>query len=292
MFRAESMMKSREHSFERSQTTEKLASPPPPQPTTLPSSSLTAFDPRKPPLVEFPMSPQLFLGEEIIHASHPRHHLSKINLPDLFTCAGCREDGAGKRYTCQECDFHLHEFCALASPNQVLKSHPFHYQHDLFFHSKPAKSGIAKSRCDVCGKPIKGYAFRCGTCSFEMHPCCEMLPEDIVVLNHPHTLQLLPPTALSSVDPRFICGECRRKRSGRVYGCTACDYYLHAVCAKSIVNGLHDNGIKEREKPSMLEAAGRLVSKVVSVFFGGLAESLGEGVGQVLVQNFAQGGAR
>lgn len=152
------------------------------------------------------------------------------------------------------------------------------------------KSGIAKSRCDVCGKPIKGYAFRCGTCSFQMHPCCEMLPKDIIFSNHPHTLELLPPAASSSADPGFVCGECRRRRSGRVYRCTVCDYHLHAVCAKSIVNGLHDNDIKGVEKPSMLGAAARLATRVVCNFIGAVVEALGEGVGEALVQNVAKGG--
>ncbi|XP_030523362.1 uncharacterized protein LOC115735928 isoform X2 [Rhodamnia argentea] len=280
MLRAKSMIKSKTHSLERSPSAEKPPSPPPPPPPP---------PPRKPPLVEFPTSPQLILGEEIIHSGHPQHLLSKIDLPDLFTCAGCREYGAGKRYTCQLCDFQLHDFCALASPYQVRESHPFHYQHQLFFHSKPVKSGIAKSGCHACGKPIKGYAFRCGTCSFQMHPCCEKLPEDLVFLNHPHTLQLLPSTASSSADPGFICGECRRRRSGRVYRCTACDYHLHVVCAKSIVNGLHDHGIKGIEKPSMFGAAARLASRVVLDFIGGLIQSLGEGVGEALVQNVAKG---
>lgn len=134
------MIKSRTHSLKRSQSTEKLPSPPPPPPTTtLPSSSETTYTRRKSLSVEFPTSAQLILGEEIIHSSHPQHALSKIDLPDLFKCTGCQEYGAGMRYTCQLCDFQLHEFCALASPNQVLENHPFHHQHDLFFHPKPGE---------------------------------------------------------------------------------------------------------------------------------------------------------
>lgn len=283
------MIKSRTHSLKGSPSTEKLPSPSPPRMTALPSSSGTTFTPRS----LYPMSPQLIFGEEIIHYSHQQHALSMINLPDLFRCAGCLEDGAGKRYTCQQCDFHLHEFCALPYPNQLLKNHPFHYQHNFYFHSKPAKGGIAKSRCDICGEPMKGYAFRCGACSFSMHPCCEMLPVDIVISNHPHKLQLLPPAASSSADLGFVCGECKKRRSGRVYGCTVCGYYLHAVCAKSIVNGLYDSGIKGTEKhTSKLGAAARLASRVVSNFIGGLMESIGEGLGQALVQNVTKGKAR
>jgi len=71
----------------------------------------------------------------MVHFGHPQHVLVKVELPDIYTCAGCKEEGAGVRYVCQECDYQLHEFCALAPPQ--LKSHPFHYQHQLLFFAKP-----------------------------------------------------------------------------------------------------------------------------------------------------------
>jgi hypothetical protein len=109
----------------------------PPQPTT--------YVPKKTTPIEFPTSPQLILGEEMLHFSHPQHPLSQVDLPDLFTCAGCKEFGAGIRFTCQQCDFQLHEFCALAP--QALKRHPFHSQHQLSFFSKP---GDYVYFCPVC----------------------------------------------------------------------------------------------------------------------------------------------
>ncbi|XP_024172909.1 uncharacterized protein LOC112178881 [Rosa chinensis] len=247
------------------------------------------FVPKRCASLKFPASPQLVLGEEMLHFSHPQHPLSHVNLPDLFTCAGCKEYGAGKRYTCQQCDYQLHDFCASAPP--VLKSHPFHCQHQLAFYSKPVKGGIAQSKCDVCSKPIKGYAFRCGAGCFQMHPCCAMLSSEISLpYLHPHTLRLLP-ALKSGSDPSFVCGECRRKRSGtRVYHCTVCDYHLHAVCAKNMINGLQENGIKNLEKPSMLGTAARLASQVVIEFLGGLMEGLGEGVAEVFVQNVTRSG--
>ncbi|XP_021815559.1 diacylglycerol kinase theta [Prunus avium] len=252
----------------------------------------TEFVPRKSPVVEFSTSPQLIFGEEMLHFGHPQHPLSQVNLPDLFTCAGCKEYGAGKRFVCQQCDFQLHDFCALAPP--ALKSHPFHFQHQLVLYSKSVKGGIAQSKCDVCHKPAKGYAFRCSTCSFQMHPCCAMLSSEINLQTHPHTLRLLPATSSSNGDPNssssFVCGECRRKRSGRVYHCTVCNYHVHAVCAKDMINGLQDNGHKGREKPSMFGTAARLASQVVIEFIGGLIEGLGEGVAEVFVENIARSG--
>lgn len=95
------------------------------------------YYPTKSPLIEFPTSPQLIFGQEILHFSHPQHPLSRINLPDLFTCSGCKEFGAGMRFTCQQCEFQLHEFCARAP--DALSGHPFHSHHQLSFYSKPGK---------------------------------------------------------------------------------------------------------------------------------------------------------
>lgn len=56
-----------------------------------------------------------------------------------------------------------------------------------------------------------------------------------------------------------------------------------------MINGLHENGIKVPEKPSMLGTAARLASQVVIEFIGGLIEGLGEGVGEALAQSIARG---
>lgn len=87
-----------------------------------------------------PVSPQLMYGEEMVHFSHPRHRLSRMCLPDLFTCSGCKEYGAGNRFSCQQCDFQLHDFCAFSPP--ALKAHPFHSYHQLLFYSKPGNLTI------------------------------------------------------------------------------------------------------------------------------------------------------
>ena len=118
-----------------------------------------------------------------------------------------------------------------------------------------------------------------------------MLSTEMTFVVHPHPLTLMPAMALSSGDPGFSCGECKRKRAGRVFHCTApsCDYHLHAVCAKNMVNGLRASGIMSLEKPSMLGTAAKIASQVVIEFIGGLIEGLGQGVGDVLVQTIARG---
>lgn len=161
----------------------------------------------------------------------------------------------------------------------------------------PVKTGMgAKTKCDVCGKPTKGYAFLCTACAFQMHPCCAMLNTEIDYPHHPHTLKIMSSTSTtpatntdSSSSGGIVCGECKKRKSGKVYRCTVCDYYLHAVCAKTKVNGLLANGIRPPEKPSVLAAAAKVASQVVIEFLGGFVEGLGESMGEVLVQNIAKG---
>ncbi|TYI58644.1 hypothetical protein E1A91_D11G375300v1 [Gossypium mustelinum] len=235
----------------------------------------------------FPTSPDVPpIGDAIYLAAHPQHPLSQTRLSDLFTCGACKEYGAGERFTCSECDYQLHDFCALAPDS--LKRHPIHPLHNIILNRKPVRSGLLKSRCDICAKTTKGCVFKCNACSFQMHPCCAMLSTEINISVHPHMLRLLP--SPSTADPfSFSCGECNRKRPGRVYHCTTCDYHLHAVCAKNMVNGLEANGIKGMAKSSKFGTAVRVASQVVIEFIGGLIEGLGEGVGQVLIQTAVRG---
>ncbi|KAK9016458.1 hypothetical protein V6N11_078956 [Hibiscus sabdariffa] len=236
----------------------------------------------------FPMSPEVPpVGDGIFHVTHPQHSITQTRLPDLFTCGACKEYGAGERFACTECDYQLHDFCALAPA--TLKRHPIHPLHNIVFITKPAKGGIMKSRCDICAQPTKGCVFKCHACTFQMHPCCAMLSTQINISVHPHTLRLLPGLSPSSDPTGFVCGECNRRRSGRVYHCTTCDYHLHAVCAKNMVNGLEANGIKGLDKPSMVATAARVASQVVIEFIGGLIEGIGEGVGQVIIQTATRG---
>ncbi|KAF2312027.1 hypothetical protein GH714_027793 [Hevea brasiliensis] len=198
-----------------------------------PPPQLQAYLPKSP-MLELPTSPHLGLGEEVFLSLHHQHGLYKVDMPELFTCAGCKEYGSGTRFTCLQCDFSY-----MSSAVWFLEN------------SRPILS-------------------TCITNSYSLQKQCI------------HTTKN-PPAAMTmsfpNGEPGFVCGECNRtKRSGRVYRCTVCEYHLHAVCAKNMVNGLQANGIKGVEKSSMLGTAARLASQVIIEFIGGLIEGLGEGV--------------
>ncbi|KAG1363288.1 diacylglycerol kinase theta [Cocos nucifera] len=233
------------------------------------------------PSMDLPTIPKTNPGEEIFHFSHPQHPLVQVSYPYLFTCMGCKEYGAGKRFRCQICGFDLHDFCALAPPS--LHGHPLHHKHQLVFFTKPG--GFLRSKCDICNKSTKGFAFRCSSCSFEMHPCCAAMSRQMKFLTHQHPLTLSSPMAIMGGDSSFVCEVCQRKRSGQVYCCIACGYYLHAVCAKDLINGLHVHGIRPPEKSNMLGAAAKLASHALFGIIGGLIEGIGEGIGEALMDN-------
>lgn len=250
------------------------------------SNSGTSVIINKKPSIKFPTSPSI-REDEIIHADHPQHPLAQVNTPSPFTCTGCKEHGAGPRFTCNQCNFELHQFCALAPP--FLRRHPLHTQHHLYLISKPG--GIRYTKCDVCGKATKGYMFQCNICNFQMHPCCAMLSSKMNLPVHPHTLTLIPAAAIDPGIAATCCRECKRKRSGQIYSCTICNYHLHAVCAKSMINGLHANGIKSLDRPSKMGAAVRIAAHLVMGFMSGIIEGIGEGVGEAIAETVVKGNA-
>lgn len=97
---------------------------------------LSDRSPSTPTLMNTPTSASA-IGEEILHFNHPQHPLVEASFPYIFTCIGCKEYGAGKRFRCRTCDLDFHDFCVLAPPS--LQRHPFHSHHQLVFHTKPGE---------------------------------------------------------------------------------------------------------------------------------------------------------
>ncbi|KAL5206129.1 hypothetical protein ABZP36_034338 [Zizania latifolia] len=236
---------------------------------------------------------------EIVHFSHPEHRLALFDFPYLFMCMGCKEYGAGRRFLCQLCGFQLHEFCAMAPPS--VHDHPFHPNHrHLLFFVKPG--GFLRCKCDICGKSVKGFSYRCASCSFDMHPCCAAMGRRMELpAAHEHPLMLAEEGREGgggggdSVETSFVCQICRRQRRRRsvhVYQCLPCGYYLHARCAKDVVNGLYAHGVVPPEKSNVLVAAAKVTINALFGVIGGLIEGIGEGIGEALVENFSRSRGR
>ncbi|GLJ22801.1 hypothetical protein SUGI_0429630 [Cryptomeria japonica] len=223
------------------------------------------------------------IGEEIQHVSHPQHPLNLTFEQLLYACGACKEYGAGVRYRCDQCNFSMHEFCAKAPQTS---SHPYHSNHQVLFQNKPG--GLKNSKCEICGKATKGFAFRCPTCSFNIHPCCSQLPPDLIIKEHPqHSLKLLAGSPIAGSSP-YTCNVCNKKGTTWVYYCAPCDFYLHALCAKGVINGLEQQGFTVPPKLSKVGRAARYASQVVQIFVDGLVEGLGEGVADAIVDTISR----
>lgn len=178
----------------------------------------------------------------------------------------------------------MHEFCAKAPPTAF---HPYHTQHQLVFHGKP--DGLKKLKCGVCGKATNGSTFRCPTCSFCIHPCCSQLPPELTVKEHPqHSLKLISGSPLANTSPH-TCNACNKKATSWVYYCVPCEFYLHALCAKGVADGLQSQGFTAPPKMTKVSRAARYASQVVRIFVDGLLEGLGEGVGDFILDTVTRG---
>ena len=80
------------------------------------------------------------------HSSHPEHELELKNYQKPYICDGCKEDGFGKRYRCEECDYDLHEDCMF---NKSTTTHKFFKESTFKFYDKPPRK-CDKINCNDC----------------------------------------------------------------------------------------------------------------------------------------------
>jgi hypothetical protein len=111
---------------------------------------------------------------------------------------------------------------------------------------------------------------------------------------HGHPLLLAPDSAATGagVATSFVCQVCWRRRSGRVYQCMPCGYYLHAKCAKDMVNGLYEHGVVPPERSNPLVAVAKVTINALFGVIGGLIEGIGEGIGEAFVENIGRSRGR
>ncbi|KAK2976860.1 hypothetical protein RJ640_009311 [Escallonia rubra] len=110
------------------------------------------------------------------HPSHPKHKLELKNYKKPYTCDGCKEQGFGSRYRCDECNYELHKDCML---NTQITSHEF-YKGAIFRFFNQLPKDVCKS-CDACGKVINGFVYHCGEKGKNLHPCCRSLKNTISI---------------------------------------------------------------------------------------------------------------
>ncbi|CAJ2669444.1 unnamed protein product [Trifolium pratense] len=115
-------------------------------------------------------------------------HTLKLNCTKLpsFMCSGCKEQGAGTSFICENsnCNYILHKECAEPVKHAV---HPFFKNCNFEFIEKSEKG--CDGFCDGCGKDFsgfiylskkKGFSKRLIGFRYALHPCCLNLKENIL----------------------------------------------------------------------------------------------------------------
>ncbi|EYU35257.1 hypothetical protein MIMGU_mgv1a024781mg, partial [Erythranthe guttata] len=172
----------------------------------------------------------------IRHRTHPEHLLKPFYIPNEFLCDGCDQLGSGPTYSCEACNFDLHEICATC-PSTIQSG--FHPKHPLTLVNKP----VANRVCDLCGDFVCGLFYTCRTCAFDVHPLCTQLPVQVKLPMHRHRLTLKP----GRIAPCDLCDEvCASWR----YTCRTCDVDIHLECA--LQDDDDDDEIVLPEPPPMM----------------------------------------
>lgn len=173
------------------------------------------------------------------HSSHPEHELELKNYQKPYTCNGCKEQGVGKRYRCEECDYDLHEDCMF---NKSTTTHEFFKEFTFKFYDKPPPRKCDKiycnkciRYCNACGKHVKGFVYHCDEDEndWDLHPCCRNLKNELKIEGVKFHLG-------ETVSKCSWCNQTKIKDGwSKIKGwsyVSECDkYHFHVYCAMEMV---------------------------------------------------------
>ncbi|XP_060169028.1 uncharacterized protein LOC132599872 [Lycium barbarum] len=173
------------------------------------------------------------------HFSHP-HILKLIMNPALaetLTCNACKQPNITTKpnfYGCNSCQRFLHENCLNASRFLDHSSHPSHH---LTLLPVPTYSNCSYT-CKACGSAGNGFSFSCAPCEFDIHLQCALLPQTVVLPQHPHELELIFESPFDDEPDEstiFVCDICHDNADLNywLYYCADCDFGTHLECAIS-----------------------------------------------------------
>ncbi|KAD2806134.1 hypothetical protein E3N88_39511 [Mikania micrantha] len=116
-----------------------------------------------------------FIPEEITHASHPNHLISRVRQGEAYydcrICGGYiwEEDFT---YSCKNCDkFHIHPWCALLTPETTRHRCDKHPMKLSYF---PIENHKTEYFCEICEEELNPQLpfYYCSECMQSMHIAC------------------------------------------------------------------------------------------------------------------------
>ncbi|XP_042005537.1 uncharacterized protein LOC121754226 [Salvia splendens] len=107
------------------------------------------------------------------HPSHPQHdlHFSKKTRWCPFPCDACGATKKGDSYTCNICDYWIHESCALLPASKDFPHH--HHSLSLAFYLPPEYIQYDFD-CAICNTtlPLRRWVYHCHLCRYVVHLNC------------------------------------------------------------------------------------------------------------------------
>ncbi|KAI3947476.1 hypothetical protein MKW92_017396 [Papaver armeniacum] len=159
------------------------------------------------------------------HHSHPSCELHMKNHQTTpYTCDGCNQTGLGLSFSCEKCNYDLHQDCFSASSSMC---HQFYKNSNFKFYDVPVDK--LERFCDACGGDIKGFSYHCdqsGDSGLDLHPCCSKLPIQIEAEGVKLYLQKKLTSNCSWCGKKVL----EKKFTGWSYVSTCGDFQFHVNC--------------------------------------------------------------
>lgn len=130
-------------------------------------------------------------------------------------------------YSCEECEFHLHEKCAQA-PLEI-NHHRLHWEHPFLILRK----GVGC--CDLCQEPGQIFIYRCPFCAFSLDVKCALFSLGQNLLESKYNAHLHPLLFIENHKDelkKFISFTCEEPLTDSIYICIDCRIYFHKKCAQ------------------------------------------------------------
>ncbi|XVF06392.1 hypothetical protein REPUB_Repub06bG0044700 [Reevesia pubescens] len=170
---------------------------------------------------------------------HPQHRLHTcLNVREK--CFVCKES-VDIGYSCLQCRFHLHLYCAKAL-KRVIKSKS--HMHNLYyFQPNVEKDSYVLKICGECKKLILHHpTYFCLECGIVLHFKCAQIPYSVKSKYHIHPFTLKD-HFMEDDSGEYYCDICEEERypEDHVYYCTKCQGSIvaHIDCVLTSVSPHH-----------------------------------------------------
>ncbi|KZV50274.1 hypothetical protein F511_23260 [Dorcoceras hygrometricum] len=146
-----------------------------------------------------------------LHRSHRQHPLTPTHRKICAQCSACGEEEKDIFFSCQQCDYWLHQDCASLPPVAKHHSHVHPY---VLLYSDPShfhpKVLLYPRSCKICDEnlPLNQGVYSCRSCGIFAHiKCMKSALMDLTPKESRELIVPLPPSMEDTVFPSLIISK-------------------------------------------------------------------------------------